>query len=69
MADGSTRALLAEVANAHRNLIFSVAFSPDGSKMVSGSDDESIKLWGALAQHTQAAVVECGVAMVWLVGV
>jgi WD40 repeat protein len=42
--------LLSEKTNAHSNFIRSVAFSPDGTKIVSGSDDKTIKVWdfGAL---------------------
>jgi WD40 repeat protein len=42
--------LLSEKTNAHSGLIRSVAFSPDGTKIVSGSDDQTIKVWdsGAL---------------------
>ena len=31
--------------NAHSDFIRSVAFSPDGTKIVSGSDDKTIKVW------------------------
>ena len=40
--------LLSEKTNAHRDTIRSVAFSPDGSKIVSGSGDHTIgtiKVW------------------------
>ena len=37
--------LLSERSNAHSDYIRSVAFSPDGTKIVSGSDDETIKVW------------------------
>ena len=42
--------LLSEKTNAHSNWVMSVAFSPDGTKIVSGSDDGTIKVWdsGAL---------------------
>ena len=34
-----------EKANAHSDVIWSVDFSPDGSKIVSGSSDKTIKVW------------------------
>ncbi len=37
--------LLSEKTNAHSNNIMSVAFSPDGTKIVSGSCDKTIKVW------------------------
>ena len=37
--------LLGEKRNAHSEGINSVAFSPDGTKIVSGSDDKTIKVW------------------------
>ena len=37
----------AEKTNAHSDFVRSVAFSPDGSKIVSGSDDKTIKVWDA----------------------
>ena len=37
--------LLSEKKDAHSNVITSVAFSPDGTKIVSGSDDKTIKVW------------------------
>ena len=37
--------LMSEKTNAHSVLIRSVAFSPDGTKIVSGSDDKTIKVW------------------------
>ena len=42
--------LLSEKKNAHSNIITSVLFSPDGTKIVSGSYDKTIKVWdsGAL---------------------
>jgi hypothetical protein len=42
--------LLSEKTNAHRDTIRSVAFSPDGTKIVSGSDDETIKVWDSSAR-------------------
>jgi WD40 repeat protein len=37
--------MLSEKINAHSDWIKSVAFSPDGTKIVSGSDDGTIKVW------------------------
>jgi WD40 repeat protein len=39
--------LLSEKINAHSQSIMSVAFSPDGTKIVSGSYDKTIKVWDA----------------------
>ena len=40
-----TLELLSEKTDAHSNWIMSVAFSPDGTKIVSGSLDKTIKVW------------------------
>ena len=37
--------LLSEKTNAHSDTVYSVAFSPDGTKIVSGSADNTIKVW------------------------
>ena len=37
--------LLSEKTNAHIEAVVSVAFSPDGTKIVSGSWDKTIKVW------------------------
>ena len=39
--------LKAEKENAHSYRVNSLAFSPDGSTIVSGSDDNTIKVWDA----------------------
>ena len=36
---------LSEKTNAHSDYVMSVAFSPDGTKIVSGSADRTIKVW------------------------
>ena len=40
---------MTEKSNAHSKVIGSVAYSPDGKTIVSGSYDETLKVWGALA--------------------
>ena len=42
-----TLELKAEKQSAHSDCISSVAFSPDGKTIVSGSDDKTIKVWDA----------------------
>jgi WD40 repeat protein len=37
--------MLSEKTKAHSDYVRSVAFSPDGTKIVSGSDDTTIKVW------------------------
>ena len=44
--------LLSETTNAHSKCINSVAFSPDGTKIVSGSYDQTIKVWDSGAPKT-----------------
>ena len=39
--------LKAEKQGAHSSYVNSVAFSPDGKSIVSGSYDQSIKIWDA----------------------
>ena len=43
--------LLSEKKYAHSQPITSVAFSPDGTKIVSGSFDQTIKVWDSGAQE------------------
>ena len=37
--------LLSQKTDAHSNYVMSVAVSPDGTKIVSGSADRTIKVW------------------------
>ena len=39
--------LKAERQRAHSRRVLSVAFSPDGTTIVSGSDDQTLKVWDA----------------------
>ena len=40
-----------EKSEAHSGWVMSVAFSPDGTKIVSGSFDKTIKVWDLGAQE------------------
>ena len=46
--------------NAHSDYIRSVAFSPDGTKIVSGSDDGTLKVWdsGALQPSNRPSLAK-----------
>ncbi len=45
--------MLSEKTNAHSDIIMSVAFSPDGTKIVSGSYDKTIKIWDSGVPRAQ----------------
>ena len=51
--------LLSEKTDAHSQTITSVVFSPDGTKIVSGSYDKTIKVWDFGAQEP------CQIASPW----
>ena len=59
--------LFSEKVNAHSDWIRSVAFSPDGTKIVSGSFDKTIKVWylGALEPSKRPALAKADAC--WLV--
>ena len=44
---------VAEKASAHSEGVFSVTFSPDGTKIASGSKNGTIKVWGSGAPRAQ----------------
>ena len=45
--------MLSEKTNAHSDWVMSVAFSPDATKIVSGSYDRTIKVWDSGAPRAQ----------------
>ena len=47
--------LLSQKTSAHSGCLMSVASSPDGTKIVSGSFDNTIKVWDFGAQSPQIA--------------
>ena len=56
-ADASSLALVAEKQNAHSGIIWSVGFNKDGSQIVSGSSDKTIKVWGELPYLASASLL------------
>ena len=44
-----TLALVVEQPSAHSNSVLSVGFSPDGTRIVSGSRDNSVHVWNWMA--------------------
>jgi WD40 repeat protein len=58
---------VAEKTTAHGSEIMSVAFSPDGTKIVSGSYDGTIKVWdsGALQPSNRPSLAKTDAC--WLV--
>jgi WD40 repeat protein len=59
--------LLSEKTNAHSGYIRSVAFSPDGTKIVSGSWDQTIKVWDSGAPQAQNRPSSAQTNACWLV--
>ena len=59
--------LLSEKTNAHSSFVMSVAFSPDGTKIVSGSADKTIKVWDFGAQEPSNRTSFAKTDACWLV--
>ena len=59
--------MLSEKTNAHSGWVMSVAFSPDGSKIVSGSRDKTIKVWDSGAPRAQNRPSLANTDACWLV--
>ena len=58
--------MLIEKTNAHSNIIMAVAFSPDGTKIVSGSLDKTIKVWDSGAPRAQIRPLSAKTNACWL---
>ena len=59
--------LLSEKKDAHSQPIQSVAFSPDGTKIVSGSYDQTIKVWDSGALQPSKLTPLAKTEACWLV--
>jgi len=58
---------MSEKTTAHSDTIGSVAFSPDGTKIVSGSDDGTIKVWDSGAPRALKSPSLAKTEPCWLV--
>ena len=56
LSDVSTRHNLIATLDAHTNWVTSVAFSPDGTMIASGSGDRTVKLWDVATQREIATL-------------
>ena len=59
--------LLSEKTDAHSDCVRSVVFSPDGTKIVSGSWDETIKVWESGAPEPSKRPALAKTDACWLV--
>jgi len=53
----------------HTNMVMSVAVSPDGAAIVSGSDDKSVRIWDALTGTEMLSPMFGHTASVWSVAI
>ncbi|KAG2153489.1 uncharacterized protein EDB93DRAFT_1135178, partial [Suillus bovinus] len=48
MWDAATGQPLGEPLKGHTGYVWSVSFSPDGTRIASGSDDNTVRMWGVV---------------------
>ena len=62
--DAEIGAVIGEPLNGHTGVVWSVAYSPDGRHIISGSDDKTIRIWDVATNAVVGRPLEGEIASV-----